>query len=121
MRQRCSNPNNQRFNRYGARNIRVSSDWLEFKNFHRDMGDRPDGLSLERKDNNKGYCKSNCKWATIDEQSRNTSRNVFLTANKKTMIQLDWSRELGVSVCTIKKYLKKGRSFQWIYDHFKKA
>ena len=68
---RCNNHNRNQYKNYGGRGITVCSRWLEFKNFFEDMGERPDGLTIERKNNNLGYFKENCKWATKIEQSRN--------------------------------------------------
>lgn len=74
MRQRCENPSNKRYKDYGGRGIVVCKRWHIFENFLKDMGERPSGLSIERKNNNKGYCKSNCKWATRIEQANNTRK-----------------------------------------------
>lgn len=68
---RCNNSNNAAYNRYGGRGIKVCDEWLKFENFYEDMGNRPDGLSIDRINNNKGYYKENCRWATPTEQARN--------------------------------------------------
>jgi len=75
MKQRCLNPNNPRFSSYGARGIGIDSKWFSFAGFLEDMGERPVGLTLNRKDNNKGYSKDNCNWITAGEQQRNTRRS----------------------------------------------
>lgn len=72
MKQRCENPRGKNYPYYGARGITVDPEWNSFTNFYRDMGPRPDkSLTLERVDNNKGYTKSNCVWATRLAQSHN--------------------------------------------------
>lgn len=71
MIQRCTNPKNRFFHAYGARGITICNEWLDFKNFYADMGDKPEGMSLDRINNDGNYEPSNCKWSTQKEQIRN--------------------------------------------------
>lgn len=71
MIQRCTNKKNKGYLNYGGRGITVCAEWRHFKNFIRDMGRKPNNLTLERADNDLGYFKDNCKWATYTEQNRN--------------------------------------------------
>lgn len=69
---RCGNPNNRAYSYYGGRGISVCDRWLSFPNFLADMGEKPDGLSIDRFPNNDGnYEPGNCRWATVDEQAHN--------------------------------------------------
>jgi len=69
MIRRCNNPNNKHYKDYGERGIKVCQEWLVLENFKQDMGERPTQKhSLDRIDNNKGYFKENCRWATPAEQ-----------------------------------------------------
>lgn len=69
---RCHNPNNPAYKHYGERGIDVCSQWREsLLEFCRDMGARPDGMSVDRIDNNRGYYPDNCRWASVNTQSRN--------------------------------------------------
>jgi hypothetical protein len=75
MKRRCLNPKNPDYKSYGQRGIIIDPSWLEFDNFIRDMGIKPDPkLMLERRDNEQGYTPSNCYWATASEQQKNRRR-----------------------------------------------
>lgn len=70
--QRCTNPKNKSYANYGGRGITVCDRWLEFENFIADMGERPsDDHSIDRIDNERGYERDNCRWATQHEQANN--------------------------------------------------
>lgn len=72
MKQRCLNPNFFKYENYGGRGITICAAWTKsFERFLSDMGERPEGLTLERKNNEQGYSPSNCVWATRSEQAKN--------------------------------------------------
>lgn len=76
MKQRCLNPNHIAYASYGGRGITIHTPWIDsFENFYKDMGDRPEGYSIDRINNNDGYKPDNCKWSTHKEQSNNTRKS----------------------------------------------
>jgi len=109
---RCSNPNVDCYDRYGARGIVVSDEWRFFEAFYADMGEKPEGMTLDRIDNCGPYSKENCRWATLAEQARNTRRNHFVEFNGKTKCLKDWAEEYGLAYNTLRKrFLLLGWSF----------
>jgi len=83
--------------KYGAKGIRVCTEWHNFENFLRDMGERPIGTSIDRKENSKGYSKDNCRWATRREQALNTSRTIKVLIENKPIIVFELCEKLGLS------------------------
>ena len=81
MKGRCLNPTDVNYFRYGGRGITVCKRWLKFESFLADMGKKPKGMTLERIDNNRGYYKKNCRWATVQDQSNNRRTNIKIFIN----------------------------------------
>lgn len=97
MLNRCRNPNNHNYNRYGGRGIKVCQEWQLFESFVSDMGIPPDDMSIDRIDADGDYCKENCRWATHQQQSANRRSNVRLTHNGVTLTATEWARALGIA------------------------
>jgi len=74
MTQRCTNPKHKGYPNYGGRGIKICERWRKFSNFLADMGERPEGKTLDRKDNDGNYEPGNCRWATYGEQNSNQRR-----------------------------------------------
>lgn len=110
MIQRTSNPNCPMYARYGGAGIGVCETWQAFEGFVADMGEAPEGLTLERIDNRRGYGPDNCKWATYAEQNRNKSSTKLLTLNGKTQVAADWIAELGLTDAQVYKRIRRGWS-----------
>ena len=104
VKQRCCNPKSRHYGYYGGRGITICPEWRDsFLAFYRDMGDPPTpGHQVERINNNKGYEPGNCRWATRDEQMRNTRRCRLITFDGRTMVLTDWAKELGISPNTLR-------------------
>ena len=113
---RCYNKKHKRYKDYGGRGITVCVEWLEsFENFYKDVGDRPKGMSLDRKDNNKGYSKENCKWSTTKEQNNNKrdrKDSNFITYKGKTKTITQWAKRSGLTATTVSDRLKRAWSFE---------
>lgn len=107
---RCTNPDDRNYAAYGGRGIGVSDDWSLFANFLRDMGPCPEGKSLDRIDNNQGYSKENCRWATTKEQARNKRGNIFLEYEGKRLCISDWAVIKKLKTNTIQRRIKAGWS-----------
>ncbi len=108
MKMRCLNKNDSAYKYYGARRITVCDRWLQFENFYKDMGDKPEGLTIDRIDNNGNYEPRNCKWSTPMEQANNMRNNIILTHNGVTMTLSQWARKLGIGYDTLRKRIKNG-------------
>lgn len=108
MQQRCNNPNNQAYAAYGARGITVCARWAVFQNFLQDTGHPPDGATLERIDNDKGYSPENCRWATREEQQNNRRTNRWITLGGVTKTITEWSRLTGIHHNTITQRIDGG-------------
>ncbi len=97
MIQRCTNPNNKRYQDYGGRGIKVCQKWLKFINFLEDMGEPPSNKhQIDRIDNDGNYCKENCRWATSKEQNRNSRNNRLITYKGKTQCLIELAEEYQI-------------------------
>jgi len=110
MRSRCLNPDNQSFPAYGGRGITVCDRWIDdYDAFVEDMGFRPDGLSIERIDNNGNYEPSNCRWASRGDQSRNKRSNVFHISG---IIETDLAAQNNINLRTFRSRMEKWGDLQ---------
>jgi hypothetical protein len=106
MLRRCRSKGIDSYRYYGARGITVCDRWMKFENFLADMGERPAGMSLERKDNNGPYSPENCVWATPKQQSANTRNVRLITFNGETHPISEWARRIGISHTSLMHRLK---------------
>lgn len=98
MKQRCNNPKAPSYSSYGGRGIRVCDRWLEnFSFFFEDMGERPEGKTLDRVDVNGDYTPENCRWASASEQQRNKTTSMMLEWQGQRKSPADWAEIVGIS------------------------
>jgi len=109
VKQRCLNRKNKDYENYGGRGIRICRRWLKFENFLRDMKEYPTGHSIDRIDNNKSYCKGNCRWATPKEQARNKKNNHTISFDGKTQCLTAWAEEYNILPNTLYMRLSQYR------------
>ncbi len=108
MMERCTNPKNKRYARYGGRGIAVCERWSDFAAFLADMGEKPVSLTLDRINNDGNYEPDNCRWATSKQQGRTNYQARLVTAFGKTQMVSDWAAETGIKRETICRRLNDG-------------
>lgn len=112
--QRCENMENKDYHSYGGRGIGICSEWrYSFKSFHdwAKTNGYKRGLTIERKDVNKGYNPYNCEWIVNERQSLNCRRSALITYKGETKHISDWSAQLGINYKTL-----RGRIFDYGWD-----
>lgn len=108
MKTRCYNPNTYGWKWYGAKGVGVCEEWRNsYDVFLADMGEIPEGMSLDRIDNDKDYSKDNCRVIQACEQQKNSSRVNWITFNGKTQSIADWAKDIGVAHSTLSARLNK--------------
>lgn len=116
MKLRCLTPSSWSYGNYGAKGVTISESWLKFDNFLADMhysyvahvnkyGEY--NTTIDRIDNNRGYCKENCRWATRAEQQSNRRSCHVIEYNGKKLNITQWAKELGIPVYSIKNRIHK--------------
>lgn len=110
---RCYYKSTNQYKNYGGRGIKVCEEWkhmqgfINFYNWAINNGYK-ETLTLDRIDNNKGYCPSNCRWITPKEQSNNRRNNVYYTFNGETKTSKQWCELYNISQTTLLDRLKRG-------------
>lgn len=112
MKARCDNANHADYPQYGERGIKVCKRWHKFEHFLADMGTRPEGMTIERRNVNGNYTPKNCLWATHKQQAINKRNTTYLTANGERLPLMTWAARLGMSPESLRARLRYGWSEQ---------
>jgi len=112
MMARCYYNKQKSFNSYGGRGIEVDPWWHSFSNFLADMGDRPEGCSIERVNTKRNYWKGNCIWLPMEQQAKNKGETHLITWRLRTMCLTDWAKEMGCHYMTLQTRLRRGWSVE---------
>jgi hypothetical protein len=116
MRRRCNQSQRPDYHRYGGRGIKVCDRWNDsFEAFFADMGDRPEGLSLERRDNNGPYSPENCYWADRKTQMRNSRSNRYVEINGQRMVFAEACEKYGVNYYVAYQRWRRGLSLEKVF------
>jgi hypothetical protein len=109
MIQRCTNPKNKKYPDYGGRGIKVCDRWKDFRNFYKDIGEKPSHRhTIDRIDVNGDYEPSNCKWSTPSEQGNNKRNNIIIEYNGESGTLRYFSNKYGLVYETLYRRIKKG-------------
>lgn len=112
---RCENPKNDSYHKYGGRGIFVCERWHNYDLFIADMGERPSlEYSLDRIDNDGNYEPGNCRWATRMQQNNNKGNHVYETFMGKTQNITQWAKELNMSLSSLSRKLRSGLTIEAI-------
>lgn len=114
MRQRCLNPNDTAYPRYGGRGVTICPEWSDYKSFHdwAVANGYEDRLSIDRRDNDGDYNPTNCRWADNYQQGRNKRNNLCVTHQEETRTVAEWADILGIPMRTLKSRLRLGWSVE---------
>jgi hypothetical protein len=108
MRDRCNNPRTHNWKHYGGRGITICQRWASFPAFLADMGMRPAGSTLDRRDVNGPYEPGNCRWASQRQQLRNRRNNVYVLRGGRSQCVAAWLEEVGIPYKTYNSRRKAG-------------
>lgn len=109
---RCTNEKATSWPNYGGRGIRICERWMVFENFLADMGERPSGTTLDRRDTYGNYDPENCRWGTLIDQGRNQRTNRLLEFKGEIRCLSEWSEKFGLLDWQVQKRLARGWSLE---------
>ena len=109
MKDRCTQKNSKHYKHYGGRGIKVCERWKNsFENFLEDLGEKPDGFTLDRINSDGDYSPENCRWASLKEQQNNKRNNRILEFNNQRKTMSEWADFVGIKYNTLRSRLERG-------------
>jgi len=122
MKARCLNPSNKHYANYGGRGIKICDKWInDFNQFVKDMGERPQGYSIDRIDNNGDYTPNNCKWSTKKEQQRNRRITKYVTIENVKYLVCEIAEKYDFKWDTIVKRAETAKTVDELEDKARKV
>ena len=115
MRQRCNDPNDQQYADYGGRGIKVCPEWDEFSVFLNDMGERPEGMQIDRIDNDGNYCKENCRWSDRKMQANNRRSTRYHEIDGKKICHTVFLKILNMTKDKFRN-IEDRKGIEWLYE-----
>lgn len=109
---RCNNPNSTSYKNYGAKGIKVCERWKDFRNFYADMGDKKEGMTIDRIDNESGYSPDNVRWSNWKTQSRNKRNTIFLEFDGQKRPMSEWSEIKKIKRKVLENRIRAGWSIE---------
>lgn len=113
MLQRCNNPKATKYPRYGAVGIKVCAEWHDYTRFLADMGERPEGHTIDRVNGELGYFKENCRWATPFEQQSHLRSQVYVNYLGQRFYMAQLARHLGLRSRTLEYRIRRWPESRW--------
>lgn len=98
MKDRCLKEHHPAYKYYGGRGISISPEWMQFEKFYADMGEAPDGSTLDRIDVDEGYCKENCRWVDYKTQNNNKTNNIRIEIEGENRTLSEWCEKFNISI-----------------------
>jgi len=121
MKQRCQNPKDSNFKAYGGRGIKVCAEWQDYRNFSAwaKLNGYSDDLTIDRKDNDKGYSPENCRWTDAKAQANNRRNNRMVTYKGITQTLQQWADEIGIQTATLRYRLNNWSNDRALIERIK--
>jgi len=116
MKGRCLNSKHAGFADYGGRGIGICERWMSFENFLADMGEAPEGMTLDRERVNEGYKPDNCRWATAKQQANNRRNNIVIELEGRSQTLSAWAQEFNLPFPTVYGRFAKGYPVEKLFE-----